>query len=64
MRSLIDGKKEAIASFLSKCVEYADLSIQRKQERGDPKAEISGWKSYREFTAYSLSELQLSLIHI
>ena len=58
MRFLIDGKKEAIASFLGKCVEYADLSIQRKQERGDPEAEISEWKSYREFTAYSLSELQ------
>ena len=33
MQSLVDGKKESISSFLAKCVEYADLSIQRKLER-------------------------------
>ena len=48
---MIEQDKEAIEGFLKKCVEYADLSIQRKVERGDPEAEISGWKSYREFTA-------------
>ena len=58
MRQLIEQDKEAIEGFLKKCVEYADLSIQRKMERGDPEAEISGWKSYREFTAYSISELK------
>ena len=43
VRSLVNGKKESISSFLAKCVEYADLSIQRKLERGDSEAEISGW---------------------
>ena len=32
VQSLVDGKKESISSFLAKCVEYADLSIQRKLE--------------------------------
>ncbi|DAC25867.1 MAG TPA: hypothetical protein D7H76_02620, partial [Candidatus Poseidoniales archaeon] len=53
----IEDKREFISSFLGRCVKYADLSLERKVERGGNDIEISRWKAYRDFTAYSASEV-------
>ena len=53
----IEDKREFISSFLSRCVKYADLSLERKIERGSDDIEISRWEAYRDFTAYSASEV-------
>ena len=49
-------KKEIVADFLSRCITYSDESIARKIARGENE-EISAWQSYRDFTAYSLKEI-------
>ena len=51
-------KREVILDFLRKCVNYADKSIERKISRSAESHEVENWKSYREFTAFSLSELE------
>ena len=53
----IEDKREFISSFLGRCVKYADLSLERKIERGGGDIEISRWEAYRDFTAYSASEV-------
>jgi len=50
------NKKTIVADFLSRCITYSDESIARKKARGDV-GEIAAWQSYRDFTAYSLEEI-------
>jgi flavin reductase (DIM6/NTAB) family NADH-FMN oxidoreductase RutF len=49
-------KKAIVADFLSRCITYSDKSITRKKARGDSE-DIAAWQSYRDFTAYSLKEV-------
>ena len=53
----IEDKREFISSFLNRCVRYAETSLLRKIERGEDSAEIGRWEAYRDFTAYSASEI-------
>ncbi|MAV94881.1 MAG: hypothetical protein CMA31_04250 [Euryarchaeota archaeon] len=53
----IKDKREFISSFLERCVKYAETSLERKIERGEEGVEIDRWKAYRDFTAYSASEV-------
>ncbi len=48
----------AITKFLKKCIEYADDSIERKRKRGDNEDIISQWQIYRDYTQYSLEEIE------
>lgn len=50
-------KKDIVADFLKRCIDYSDKSIARKEARGETQ-EIPAWQSYRDFTAYSLEEIQ------
>ena len=50
--------KDAVCDFLRRCVQYADLSIDRKMERDEDVVEIERWTAYRDFTAYALSEVE------
>ena len=52
----MEGRQHVI-DFLTKCIEYADASILRKQARGDTE-EIPQWETYREFTRHALDEIQ------
>ena len=52
----MEGQQHVI-EFLTKCIEYADASIQRKQKRGELD-EIPQWETYREFTRHALDEIQ------
>ena len=52
----MEGKTHVI-SFLKKCIEYAEASIERKRNRGEID-EISKWETYREFTAHALMEVE------
>ena len=52
----MEGRQHVI-DFLTKCIEYADASILRKQARGDTE-EIPQWETYREFTRHALEEIQ------
>jgi flavin reductase (DIM6/NTAB) family NADH-FMN oxidoreductase RutF len=49
-------KKAIVSDFLSRCITYSDESIARKIARGENE-EVSAWQSYRDFTAYSLKEV-------
>ncbi len=49
--------KIATENFLRRCIEYADASIIRKEERGDEAALIAEWKTYRDFTIHAVGEL-------
>ena len=50
--------KDAVCDFLRRCVLYADSSISRKKNRDDDMEEIERWITYRDFTAYTLSEVE------
>ena len=50
--------KTVITDFLRRCIEYADASISRKIERGDDSDIIAEWKAYRNYTQYSLEEIE------
>ena len=52
----MEGRQHVI-DFLTKCIEYADASILRKEARGDTE-EIPQWETYREFTRHALEEIQ------
>jgi len=52
----MEGKAHVI-SFLKKCIEYADASIERKQQRGDLE-DISKWEAYRDYTAHAVMEVE------
>ena len=50
--------KTVITDFLRRCIEYADASISRKIDRGDDSDIIAEWKAYRNYTQYSLEEIE------
>ena len=50
--------KIVITNFLKKCIEYADSSIARKNERGEDSAIIAEWNAYRDYTQYALDEVE------
>ena len=50
--------KKAVCDFLKKCLEYADASIQRKEDRGDDSSIIAEWHAYRDYTQYALEEVE------
>ena len=52
-----EESKSAVKDFLRRCVSYADSSIERKVSRGEDEKEVARWRAYREFTAYSISEI-------
>ena len=52
----IMDKKAIVADFLSKCVDYANASIARKQERGEQEL-IPAWQTYIEFTQHAIDEI-------
>ena len=62
MKNTIQGgikiSKIAIIEFLKKCIDYADSSIRRKEERGDDSEVISEWNAYRNYTQYALEEIE------
>lgn len=49
-------KKAIVADFLSKCIDYANSSIARKQERGEQEL-IPAWQTYIEFTQHAIDEI-------
>lgn len=52
----MEGKTHVI-SFLKKCIEYADASIERKTKRGDVE-DIHKWEAYRDYTAHAIMEVE------
>ena len=52
----MEGRQHVI-EFLEKCIQYANASILRKQNRGDME-EIPQWETYLEFTRHALDEIQ------
>ena len=53
---MMEGKTHVI-SFLKKCIEYADASIERKTKRGELE-DIPKWEAYRDYTAHALMEVE------
>jgi len=52
----IEERRNLVASFLRRCVIYANDSIDRKRDRGD-EGEISKWVAYRDFTEHAVMEV-------
>ena len=52
-----EESKSAVKDFLRRCVSYADSSIERKVSGGEDEKELARWRAYREFTAYSIAEI-------
>ncbi|RAH16328.1 MAG: hypothetical protein CMB56_000925 [Methanobacteriota archaeon] len=61
-----DEVKKKIIQFLKLCVNYADKSLNRKKDRlenldlehlNSAKKEIEKWKTYKQFTEYTIKEL-------
>ena len=50
--------KRSVCDFLRRCIEYADASMKRKEERGDDSSIIDEWKAYRNYTQYALEEIE------
>ena len=50
--------RTAVIEFLNRCIDYADASIARKQQRRDDAQEIERWQTYREFTAHAVEEVE------
>ena len=50
--------KKSVCDFLRRCIEYADSSMKRKEERGDDSSIIAEWKAYRNYTQYALEEIE------
>ncbi len=50
-------RRNLIASFLRRCVSYANDSIGRKRKRGESEEEISRWEAYRDFTEHAAMEV-------
>ncbi|MDP6011369.1 MAG: flavin reductase [Candidatus Poseidoniaceae archaeon] len=53
----MNEEKSTVIDFLKKCVAYSDASILRKRERGELE-EIPRWQAYRDFTAFSIAEIE------
>jgi len=54
----IDERRRVVATYLRRCVTYSDASIERKRARGEEETELARWQAFREFTAYSASEIE------
>lgn len=54
----IDERRRVVATYLRRCVTYSDASIERKRARGEDEIELARWQAFREFTAYSVSEIE------
>ena len=52
----MEGKAHLI-SFLKKCNQYADASIERKKRRGELD-DIAKWEAYRDYTAHAVMEVE------
>ena len=52
----MEGKAHVV-SFLKKCIDYANASIERKQNRGEVD-DISRWEAYRDFTEHAVMEVE------
>ena len=51
-------KKDAVADFLRRCIEYADETIGKKTQSGDDSEDLAKWLAYREYTDYALKEVE------
>ena len=49
-------RKAVVAEFLGKCIDYANASITRKQERGEQEL-VPAWETYIEFTQHAIDEI-------
>ena len=58
----IDERRRLVSTYLRRCVTYSDASIARKKSRGEDPNEIARWQAFREFTAYSASELESGVL--
>ena len=54
----IDERRKVVSRYLRRCVTYSDASIARKLKREEDPNEIARWQAFREFTAYSASEME------
>lgn len=54
----VDERRRVVATYLRRCVTYSDASIERKRARGEDEIELARWQAFREFTAYSASEIE------
>ena len=54
----IDERRKVVSRYLRRCVTYSDASIARKVKREEDPEEIARWKAFREFTAYSATEIE------
>ena len=58
----IDERRGVVATYLRRCVTYSDASIERKRARGEDETELARWQAFREFTAYSASEIESGVL--
>jgi len=54
----IDERRKVVSRYLRRCVTYSDASIARKVSREEDPSDISRWQAFREFTAYSATEIE------
>jgi len=54
----IDERRKVVSRYLRRCVTYSDASIARKVKREEDPSEIARWQAFREFTAYSATEIE------
>ena len=54
----IDERRKVVSRYLRRCVTYSDASIARKVSRKEDPTEIARWQAFREFTAYSATEIE------
>ncbi len=52
-----EERRKLVGSFLQRCVEYANDSIERKRQRGEDESEIARWVAYRDFTEHAFREV-------
>jgi len=52
----MEGKAHVI-SFLKRCIDYANASIERKQKRGELD-DVPKWEAYRDYTAHAVTEIE------
>ena len=54
----IDERRKVVSRYLRRCVTYSDASIARKVKREEDPTEIARWQAFREFTAFSATEIE------
>ncbi len=52
-----EERRKLVGSFLQRCVESANDSIERERQRGEDEAEIARWVAYRDFTEHAFREV-------